>query len=371
MIQNKLIPHLIFVAIIALSTNSFARDNGQYPNISGKALFEVRADHITSSKKNNINSSNGNLIVNADAKLSFNKQWSVISEVRFDTVTTQSAANPERYRQILANKRGNAIGQNGLIVDQLKGQYENKDARFFFGKFNPVFGTAHRKEKRIGVFTTDFTQDYQLRGKLGAGFTALLENTEITADLFFNDTTALSNSAIRHRGSEKSSDHLAGNTSSPTSYTVAVEGQDLFGVRDLFYNVGYRNLQVDKIAGRGDETGFVGGLEYLFPLKSGVSLIPFIEIASINNSTGVEGRDIVYSTVALVAKYSGWSASISSVTRDINRSNSNDNTDSQLQYSIGYKFTNNVAVDLSRMSLKEDGNKATVLGALVSYVYNF
>ncbi|MFT6076926.1 MAG: hypothetical protein ACJA02_000370 [Myxococcota bacterium] len=368
MLKNKFIPQAIFVAFISFGFNSFAN---QYPNISGKALFEVRADRVTSSDKNNIKPSNGNVLMDADVKLSINKKWSVITNVEFEPVTQQSSSNPERYRQILATKRGNGIGTNGLVINELKGQYVNKDARFFFGKFNPAFGSAFEKEKRIGVFTTDFTQDYKLEGKLGAGFTALLTNTEITADVFFNDTTALSNSAIRHRGSEKRSDGLAGNTSSPTSYSVAVEGQDLFGVRDLFYNVGYRHLQVDEILGRDDETGFVGGLEYLLPLGPSTSLIPFIEVASINNFTGQEGRDILYSTIALMAKYSSWSASISSVTRDIDIKNSKGITDRQLQYSLGYKFTNNLAVDLSHMSLKEDGNKATVIGAVVSYVYNF
>ncbi|MFT6106579.1 MAG: hypothetical protein ACJA0S_000180 [Rickettsiales bacterium] len=367
MLKNKFISQAICATILVFSSSSFA---DQYPNISGKALFEIRADRITSTDKSNIESGNANAFAYANAKLSLSKQWSVITDFEFEPVTEQRS-RPEIYREILGDKRGNQVGTNGLAINEIKVQYVNKDARFFFGKFNPAFGSAFEKEKRIGVFATDFTQDYKMEGKLGAGFTALLQDLEITADLFFNDTTALSNTAIRHRGAEKRSDGLAGNTSSPTSYSVSAQGQDLFGVRDLFYNVGYRHLQVDKISGRDDEKGFVGGLEYLLPLSSSISLIPFIEVASIDNFTGQEGYDVLYSTLALMAKYSGWSASIASVTRDIDLPNSQGNTDRQLQYSIGYKFTNNFAIDLSRMNLKENGHKATVVGALVSYIYNF
>ncbi len=363
--------------MISFGANVAAKDDEQYPNISGKALFEFRGDSITSSKKDNINANNGNINIDTDFGLNFNKNWSLITNWRFAPMNQQSANNPERYRQILANKRGNGLSEDGLAVDQLKGQFENEDLRFFFGKFNPAFGTAFRKEKRIGVFVIDFTKDYELRGKIGVGFSALLEKSEITVDTFFNDTTALSNSAIEKRGTENRSNGLAGNTSSPSSYTAAIEGQDFFGVKDLFYNFGYRNLAVDNLPGRDNETGMVGGLEYLFPVGIKTSLIPFIEIASINNLSGIKGRNSTYTTVALIGKYSSWTASIARVSRSIRQKNiltSEDlgrTNDKQMQYSVGYKFSNNIAVDISRANIKEDGRKAGLLGVLVSYVYNF
>ena len=368
---------LTLALIILFGSNLWAKNSEQYPNISGSALFEFRGDKVISSQKKGISPNNGNLNVDADFNLNFSKNWSLITNWRFRTIDQQSPANPERYREILSTKRGFGFSDDGLIIEQLKGQFENEDARFFFGKFNPEFGSAFKKEKRIGVFTTDFTKDYELRERMGAGLTALLESSELTLDAFFNDTTALSNSAINKRGEARSSDGLAGNTSDPSSYTVAIKGENFFGVQDLFYNFGYRNLSVENLPNRENETGFVGGLEYLFSLGSKTSLIPFIEIVSLNNFSGEKGRDATYTTVALVGKYSNWTGSISNVTRNIKQKNiilsdtSRRRSDRQIQYSIGYKFVNNVAVDLSRMDLKEDNHKAALFGVLVSYVYNF
>ena len=376
MIKNKILPIILSFALCS-GAEVFAKENGQYPNISGKALFEFRGDRITSANKQNINANNADINIDTNFNLNFNKNWSLVTNWRFAAMNRQSANDPERYRKILSKDRHIGISKDGLAIDELKGQFENEDARFFFGKFNPEFGSAFRKEKRIGVFTTDFTKDYELRGKIGAGFTALLEHSELTMDAFFNDTTELSNSAIHRRGAEKRSDNLAGNTSTPTSYTIAMKGQNLFGVSDLFYNLGYRNLDVDNAANRDNETGFVGGLEYLFPLGLKTSLIPFIEVVSINNLSGISGRDATYITTALIGKYSNWTASISNVRRAIKQkdiitgANLGKINDHQLQYSVGYKFDNNVAIDLSRAAIKEDGQKASLIGVVVSYIYNF
>ncbi len=359
----------IFV-VCSFTQNAFAKE--QYPNITGSALFEYRFDRVISSNTQNIDANSGNANVDTDFALNFNKNWALITDWKFRQVKNLDQNNPERYRSILSSNRGFAINDEGLVVEQLKGQFENEDARFFFGKFNPAFGSAFRKEKRIGVFTTDFTKDYELREKIGAGFTALLEHSEITVDAFFNDTSSLSNTAINKRGRQNKRVGLAGDTSNPTSYTVSIEGQDLFGVRDLFYNAGYRNLDVNEVAGRDNETGFVGGLEYLIPLGVKTSLIPFIEIASIKNLSGEIDRNATYSTVALVGKYSRWTVSVSNVIRNIRQKNLIGNKkDHQVQYSIGYKFHNNIVVDVSRADIKEDGNNASLIGVIVSYVYNF
>lgn len=359
--------------MLIFANNSFAKDPEQYPNITGKALFEYRFDRITSTNKTNVHDNNADTNVDSIFNLNFNKNWSLITDWKFRNVENFDPNNPERYRNILSNNRGFGINDEGLVVEQLKGQFENEDARFFFGKFNPVFGSAFKKEKRIGVMTTDFTKDYELREKIGAGFTAILEHSEITVNAFFNDNTGLSNSAINKRGRQNQlNDGIAGNNSNPSSYSIAVEGQDLFGVNDLFYNVGYRNLAVNNLPGRDNETGLVGGLEYLVKVGAKTSLIPFVEIASIKNFSGEIDRNATYATIALVAKYSSWTTSVSDVVRDIRQKNLVGNQkDNLMQYSIGYKFDNNIAVDFSRADLKENSNKASLLGMIVSYVYNF
>ncbi len=363
---------LISSLIVFCANNSFAKDQ-QYPNITGKALFEYRFDRITSANDSaDVDTDSGKINVDTIFGLNFNKNWSIITDWKFRQVENFDQNNPERYRNILSTKRGFGLDDEGIVVEQLKGQFQNDDLRVFFGKFNPAFGSAFKKEKRIGVFTTDFTKDYELREKIGAGFTALLEHSEITVDAFYNDETSLSNSAINKRGRQNKVDGLAGGNSTPSSYVVSMEGEDLFGVNNLFYNVGYRNLAVDNIPNRDNETGLVGGLEYLVRLSSKTSIIPFVEVASIRNLSGESSRNATYTTVALVGKYSGWSASIANVIRDIRQKNLTGNQkDHLMQYSIGYRFDNNIAVDLTRADLKENRSSASLIGMIVSYAYNF
>lgn len=361
---------LFLVALTIFTSETRANNDAQYPDLTGKALFELRTDRVTSTNKNGVDDNNADINVDADFNLKMNKNWSVISDWRIRPVFKRGGSNPERYREILSASRGFGQNDDGLIIEQLKAQYENEDARFFVGKFNPAFGTAFRKEKRIGVFTTDFTKDYEIREKLGAGVTALLEKSELTVDFFTNDTTPLSNSALNRRGEEKKSDGLAGNTSGPSSFTIAIEGEDLFGINDLYYNFGYRNLSVDKTANSDDEKGFVAGAEYSIPLSTNTSLIPFVEFVSIDNLSGIASRDATYTTLALIAKYSGWTTSVSNVKRKIDSSTAKYN-DYQVQFSVGYKFDNNIAIDVSKANIKEDGNKGSLIGAIISYIYNF
>ena len=344
-----------------------------YPNTSGQILFELKSDRMLATTKQNTPRSNTYVNIEPDLSLNLDKNWSIKTGWRiFPTMQNRNGPTPERSRTILSDNRGFNQDDTTLIVEELKAYYQNEDMKFFAGKFNPSFATMYRKTKRIGVFVTDFTEDYELREKVGGGVSALLEDSEITFNTFFNDPTGLSGSAIKNRGTERSDNGLAANTSTLSSYSVTMEGQKLFGIENLFYNVGYRSLGVKNNSRNARETGYTTNLEYLKKVTYNTSLIPTIEFVKINNFTGFAGRNAQYLTIALIGKYSAWSASVASVRRHIDNnylgSNSND---SQLQFTAGYKFTNNVAIDISRMKLKEDRFSGSMIGIMVSYLYKF
>jgi hypothetical protein len=263
--------------------------------------------------------------------------------------------------------------ETALLVEELKVNFENSDFSFFAGKFDPEFGTAHRREKRIGVFASQFLEDYNLREKIGAGIVAKLENSKITASSFFNDNTGLSRSAISDRGRAPREDGLAGNNSTLSSYAISMEGENFFGFDGWFYNLGYRNLSVSNIDGRETEKGYVFGSEYLYEIGMNTALIPFFEVTKINNFTGEKNRDALYTTLALIGRYSSWSASASFVTRNIDQPNNSlsDISDKQFEISIGYKFNDNLTLDVSRAEIEEDNRSGTIVGANLSYLYKF
>lgn len=365
----------LFISIfsIILCETAIAKAESQYPNTSGQVLFEFKSDRILSTTKSGTPSHQSYFNIEPDLSLNIDQNWSIKTGWRiFPTMQNREGSTPERSRTILSNNRGFNQDDTTLIVEEIKTNYQNDDMKFFVGKFNPSFATMYRKSKRIGVFTTDFTEDYELREKIGGGISALLEDSEITFNTFFNDPTGLSGSAYNNRGRERSENGISGNTSTLSSYSVTIEGQKLFGVKNLFYNAGYRSLGVKDNGLNSRETGYTGNLEYLQQVTHNTSLIPVIEFVKIDNFTGLTGRNAQYLTLALIGKYSSWSTSVSSVRRHIDNNYQGKNSnDSQLQFTAGYKFNNNFAIDVSRMRLKEDGYSASMLGIMFSYLYKF
>lgn len=369
--------HIAFIAFLFTSSSAYA---AQYPNFSGEILSEIRTDVVsTDNNANNIEENSGYLNLEMKSSLNFNSEWSLKNSINLLPVSRRQYTYPERSRSILGNdqgiNRGFNIDESALVVEEIKIAFENEDMRFTAGKFNPTFGTLYRRNKRIGFFVTDFTEDYELREKIGFSLSALLDDSEITVNSFFNDTTALSNSGINHKGKLRRNDGMAGNTGTLSSYSVTMEGKDFFGLRNVFYNIGYRSLGVNKFEDVSRETGYTINLEYLHKIGQNTYLIPLFEAVKIDNFTGRLNRNATYITTALIAKYSRWNASLSYVDRSIKNNYTDaafdDNSDSILQASVGYKFENDIAIDLSRAEIKEDGVEAAGFGLIVSYLYNF
>ena len=341
--------------------------------ISGNVLYEFKADRITSSssgaKKNNAFA-----FIEPQFAINLNKNWSIKTDWRIlptDVITTRDATNPERYRTFRQNRGMLHADKMGLLVEQLKVDFQNDDLKFFAGKFDPTFGTAYRRSKRIGVFLSDIAEDYNLREKIGFGVGALLENSNVTFNSFFNDTTGLSSSALSDRGSEKTNDGLAGNTNNLSSYSVSMDGEKLFGVHNLFYNIGYRSLSVNKTFGGKAEKGYVVGSEYLYEIGNETNIIPFFEVTKINNFTGEAGRNALYSTFALMGNYSKWSGSVANISRHIAQRGRKNINDDLLQISVGYKFANNTTLDISKGMMKENGRRFGIFGVMLRHVWNF
>jgi hypothetical protein len=370
--MKNFLPKFLSAFFLFLSTAQ-AQEAIQYPNIMGNVLFQVQADRVLSSKKEGVSPNNSFVYSEAKFGLNFNKNWSIQNEWRLqphDVFTTRDSSNPERYRTFLSSERG-LTTNNGLIIEELKLQFKNEDMIFQAGKFDPTFGSAWKKPKRIGVFTAQFAEDYNLREKIGGSISALLENSKITVNSFFNDTTGLSGSALQGRPTAKKGS-TAGSTNTLDSYSVAMDGKDLFGVDHLSYNFGFRSLSISGSDNIKREKGYVFGSEYLYNIGD-TSIIPFVELVKINNFTGEQGRNATYATIALIGKYSSWTGSVSNLNRIIKTrvEGKADSKSNQMDFSIGYKFTNNVTLDVTRANIKEDGDKASLFGVVASYVYQF
>ncbi len=363
---------LVFISFVGFIDSAFSAS--QYPNVTGSVLLQVEADRVLSSTTQGVSPNNTYFYSEPKMSINLNRNWSVKTEWRLqqnNVLTTRDQERPERYRTFFSQDRGVGFSQSALLIEQLKANYQNEDMEFSIGKFDPTFGTAHNKGKRIGVFTSQFTEDYNLREKIGASLTALLESSKFTINSFVNDTTALSKSALNNRGKATSSKSIAGNGGIFSSYSMSLEGHDPFGIKNWNYNIGYRNLGVGNMPQTARESAYVLGSEYLFKAGDSTYLIPFVEIVKIKNFTGTSGRNATYTTVAGIVRYSSWTASISQLKRDITTVNGVGSNGRHMQVSAGYKFTDNFTIDVSRSSVREDGNKGSLFGVMMSYMYKF
>jgi hypothetical protein len=373
--MRKINNFTLITCLALFSSFANAKSLKQYPYISGDVLFQAQADYVSSTKKDDVSKENAFLYAESNINLNINKNWKAKTQWRLqpnDVLTTRDNNNLERYRTFLSNDRGMNFDENGLLIEELKIEFENEDLRAFAGKFDPSFGTSWRKSKRIGVFAAQMTEDYNLREKLGAGVTALLENSSITVSGFKNDNTALSRSVLNDRGRLNNNRGIAGNSGFFSSYAITMEGENFLTIDNLFYNLGYRSLGVgDNVDDSKREQGYVFGAEYLHEITANSAIIPLIELVRINNFTGEKNRDATYATLAVIGKYSNWTSSISFIKREIKQQRQSDINDRQLQFSVGYKFSDNFTIDVSRADIKENGFKGSLLGITASYLYKF
>jgi hypothetical protein len=178
---------------------------------------------------------------------------------------------------------------------------------------------------------------------------------------------------INDRDRADNSKSIAGNSNAFSSYSISMDGENFLSIDNLFYNLGYRSLGVEREDSNSKrEQGYVIGLEYLYKVSRNSSIIPFAEMVKIRNFNGENSRNATYTTLALIGKYSSWTGSVSVIDRDIKEPlRKNKVNDRLLQLTVGYKFTDNLTVDLTRANVREDGYKGSMVGANVTYLYKF
>lgn len=341
----------------------------QYPNFTGQIIPKYKADSIISHKRSGVKASEGIFSVDSNYSLNFSKNWSVKSTITAWNLMKQDSPENEA---IFRPSRGFQLHNTALAVEELQAYFEAKNFKLFAGKFDPKFGPSYDESTITGVFSDEFRTDRDLVEQNGFGGALLYNGNELTASTFFADTSILRNSMLAKRSKLDANDGSAANTSGFDSYSITLEGKDLFEISNLSYHIGYRHLGVEKTATSAPETGYTTSLAYTFELENNISLTPYVEYVKLNNYTGDKNRNNSYSFAAVTAKYDKWSASVLGGLRSIEKSSSNvDYNDYQLQFSVGYSFTDRLSLDVSTMKVREADASGLVVGAKVKYAYKF
>lgn len=207
----------------------------------------------------------------------------------------------------------------GFYMEELYANFEwNKRGGFKLGKFDPKFGSAF--DEGVGIYGTDAAEDtYELDEGMGISpfmqfDGGLAGDTTITASVFKFDNTWLSNSAITSpafdadRTSRVGRNRVRyggpGNTAYPTSAALAVEGEKLFRIDGLKYNLGFQRLARGRVQGDTSQYGTVAGLIYEGAINESWEIKTIAEAAFLRHAEGTR-HDNFIPTLGVQATYEG------------------------------------------------------------------
>ena len=154
-----------------------------------------------------------------------------------------------------------------------------------------------------GIFYS-FGSDYEQDEMIGFGGDVKIPSTPATdwlgtahflAETFFLDTTALSNSLFGHPpptdmfierpGHLSLADGGAANTNGFDSFTLALQGRDIFGATGAGYHLSFTHAGV-HLPDEEPETVFSAAGTYNFDLGDNLATQPYVEYARLNNFDG-------------------------------------------------------------------------------------
>ena len=263
----------------------------------------------------------------------------------------------------------------GLYVQELKFTYTGDNFGLFAGKYNPTFGMAW--DLAPGIYGADFAEDYELTERIGFGGSYMFGSEQageytLTGNAFFADTSILSEATITKRGRTHESDGGVSNTEDLSSFSVTLDSEELAGIEGLNANAGYYNQsEGDADVGLDNETGYAVGANYTFPLSDNVEASVLGEWAGIRNSAG-GSDDVNYLTTSLSLTVNDhWNFSASYTNRQTDVFGGSDVNDHLYQVSAGYMFDNGLSVDVGYRGSEESNVDTQMMGALVSYTYEF
>lgn len=294
-------------------------------------------------------------------------------EITFQATEEISFLLGVTLEQLQAPDRGRdeAFENQALFLKTLTANYESGPLALYIGKFTPNFGRAW--ETGPGIYGNRFAKDYEFAERWGLGGGVTLEDTpvgdlEFSASLFMVDRTALSDSVLFRRGRTTEADGGSGNTDSPRSFAVAVDGANLPLLDSLEYHFAY----TQQAKGEGDSgtmRGLVAGAQLTLPVVGALEATPLVEWARFDNFGGTRGDDRTVWTAALKLEQGPWQAVAAYAKRELTSNTASDENDRSLQLSAGYTFTNGLLAEIAWWRVEDASETDDIIGLRLSYEF--
>lgn len=360
-----------------------------YPRLTGEVLLEIQNDWTYDADRTENQQNDLYATIEPDLSLFLTKELFFNTHLVFEPVKD---IDPQDNRY---------FGDEGLYVESLTVNYQTDTFGVFGGKFTPNFGLCY--DAAPGIYGTDVCEDdIELAERIGFGFNATLQMGEfgahtLSGSTFFADTSPLSNSVFTERGRLRDEDGGASNTESFESFAIALDGSDIEPLPAFRYHLAFARQSVNKIGV--DSRAFLPEREGIFdpeePPEIGdpndasdeyrvavagelpievmeeFTITPLFEYDRLWNAEGIPEQNRDYITSALLFEYGNWNLGMSSTVRLVHNSEGKDFQDYLAQVSAGYRFDFGLGLDVGWARVSEENEGKDVLGALLSYTYEF
>ncbi len=343
--------------------DAFVREGGEVgdagifrPSVSGEILLEVQNDWVYDSddKDDKIN----DLFATVEPTLRLGMLEGLWLELGL-VLEPVEAPDPGEDRY---------FDDHGLYAETLSLNYDHPWFFVTAGKFTQNFGIAW--DLAPGIYGTDFAEDYELSERWGLGGGLRVSGDfgthELSAGVFFLDTTILSASVLTNRGRTERSDGGPSNTRDPTSFTIALDGEQIPAAGDFRYHLAFA-YQSTELPGEADEKGFVIGLDYATSITPELEATPILEYAHFFDTGGVDGADGDYFTAGVRFGFREWQAVALFANRAVDIASARDIDDNMLEFSLGYEFDFGLGIDAGWRFMEQGGADSQTFGVLLSY----
>ncbi len=264
------------------------------------------------------------------------------------------------------------FGDLGLYVDTLNIEIEKNGASLVAGKFGPGFGQAW--EVTPGVYGTGFAEDYELSEMIGFGVAYEFDAgnagmISVGGNVFFADTSILSDSAFTSRGRTSLTAGGPGNTGKPNNFSITLDGFAIPAMDGLSWHTGYVHLS----AGAGDVSdvnGVAVGALYESTLSGGIRLGLNGELAYFDGVGGTGDRAF-YATGGVSLANGPWHAEFATTFRQTRYFAGGSDNDFLAQASAGYRFENDFDVSAGYVITRESGVTSHTAGLRIAKSFGF
>lgn len=336
----------------------------QYPTISGEVVSELQNEYTYNSDDASTDEYN-NIFFRTEVAptVQLNENFFIDGVAVWEDIQDREP------------NEDNFFDNEGVFIEEIKINYENGPYAAWAGKFNPGFGIAWDFGR--GIWGEDFAEDYEITEKIGAGAAYTFDTAgfgahTIAANAFFADTTFLSGSTVTNRDTLDKSDGGVSNTEDLSSFVVSLEGENLAGVENLYYKLGYRHQdEGDVNAGGDDETGYVVTLGHAFPVTDRVGVDALVEFTDIENFEAGTNDNQYFTASVITTLDDQWNLTTSYTSRDISVDGGSDIEDHLLQISGGYDFGQGTTAELGWRNAEEDGSDSDIIGGLIRHTFEF